>query len=133
VIEAFLGLERFFYKCLIRKACVPAIVFMIANFSVFLPSRTEATEFGAYIGAGCDGAKRIGDFEQFVGRKVERTVDALNQTLVFPSQTAEQNGGLVALFPRKRSRLIRSVMSDCGCHTSLLAPSDVVAAGPPAI
>jgi hypothetical protein len=80
VIEAFLGLERFFYKCLIRKACVPAIVFMIANFSVFLPSRTEATEFGAYIGAGCDGAKRIGDFEQFVGRKVERTVDALNQT-----------------------------------------------------
>ncbi|WP_175345378.1 glycosyl hydrolase [Bradyrhizobium sp. ORS 375] len=39
----------------------------------------EATEFGAYVGAGCDGAKRLPGFEQFAGRKVERTVDALDQ------------------------------------------------------
>lgn len=39
----------------------------------------RATELGAYRGPGCDGRKAMAVFESFVGRKVERTVDALNQ------------------------------------------------------
>jgi len=38
-----------------------------------------ATEFGVYRGPGCNGRQRIPEFETWVGRKVERTVDALNQ------------------------------------------------------
>jgi hypothetical protein len=76
----FFRLERVSIGNLIRKACLPAIVFMVANIAAFVPDQANATEFGAYIGAGCDGVKRIGDFEQFAGRKLERTVDALNQT-----------------------------------------------------
>ena len=38
-----------------------------------------ATEFGVYRGPGCDGRARIPEFERFVGRRVERTVDALAQ------------------------------------------------------
>lgn len=64
---------------LICKICVLAGVFVIANSAAFVPGEARATEFGAYVGAGCDGVKRIGDFEKFVGRKLERTVDALNQ------------------------------------------------------
>lgn len=37
-----------------------------------------ATEFGVYRGPGSIGRARIASFEAFVGRKVERTVDALN-------------------------------------------------------
>lgn len=44
-----------------------------------LASPGEATEFGVYRGPGCDGRARIADFERFVGRRVERTVDALSQ------------------------------------------------------
>jgi len=39
----------------------------------------QATEIGAYRGPGCDGREKMHVFEVFVGRKVERTVDALNQ------------------------------------------------------
>ncbi|MEP9386349.1 glycosyl hydrolase [Mesorhizobium sp. KR9-304] len=42
-------------------------------------SSAEATEIGAYRGPGCDGRKQMHVFEDFVGRKAERTVDALNQ------------------------------------------------------
>jgi hypothetical protein len=38
------------------------------------------TQFGAYLGAGCTGRDKMPAFESFVGRKVERTVDALNAT-----------------------------------------------------
>lgn len=38
----------------------------------------SATEFGVYRGPGCKGRDRIASFEAFAGRKVERTVDALN-------------------------------------------------------
>ncbi|MEH2476577.1 hypothetical protein V1281_002253 [Nitrobacteraceae bacterium AZCC 2161] len=41
--------------------------------------RVDASEFAAYVGPGCDGVKRIPDFQKFAGRKLERTVDALNQ------------------------------------------------------
>ena len=36
------------------------------------------TQFGAYVGAGCTGRDAMPRFEAFAGRKVERTVDALN-------------------------------------------------------
>jgi hypothetical protein len=38
-----------------------------------------ATELGVYVGPGCAGHERIANFQRFVGRPVERTVDALNQ------------------------------------------------------
>lgn len=38
----------------------------------------RATEIGAYRGPGCDGRDAMGEFEALIGRKVERTVDALN-------------------------------------------------------
>ena len=41
-------------------------------------SAAGATEIGAYRGPGCDGRKAMGEFEALIGRKVERTVDALN-------------------------------------------------------
>lgn len=44
-----------------------------------LGGQAGATEFGVYRGPGCDGKKRIPEFERFVGRRVERTVDALAQ------------------------------------------------------
>jgi hypothetical protein len=37
-----------------------------------------ATEIGAYRGPGCDGRAAMYQFEDFLGRKVDRTVDALN-------------------------------------------------------
>jgi hypothetical protein len=40
--------------------------------------KAGATEIGAYRGPGCDGRKAMGEFEALIGRKVERTVDALN-------------------------------------------------------
>jgi hypothetical protein len=58
--------------------CLGLLLFAIAG-ALELP-RAEATEFGAYVGAGCDGAKRVASFEQYAGRKLERTVDALGQT-----------------------------------------------------
>ena len=39
----------------------------------------QATEIGAYRGPGCDGREAMAVFEDFLGRKAERTVDALNQ------------------------------------------------------
>lgn len=42
-----------------------------------LPPRT--TEFGAHVGAGCNGRAAIPAFERFAGRKLERTVDAIDQ------------------------------------------------------
>ena len=42
-------------------------------------STAQATEIGAYRGPGCDGREAMAVFEDFLGRKVERTVDALNQ------------------------------------------------------
>lgn len=43
-----------------------------------VPAR--ATQFGVYIGPGCAGRAAIPGFERFAGRRVERTVDALNQS-----------------------------------------------------
>lgn len=43
-----------------------------------LACHARATEIGAYRGPGCDGRKAMGEFEALIGRKVERTVDALN-------------------------------------------------------
>lgn len=45
--------------------------------SIALPA--EATEVGAYRGPGCDGRKAMVELETFLGRKIDRTVDALNQ------------------------------------------------------
>ena len=42
-------------------------------------ARVGATEIGAYRGPGCDGREAMVELETFLGRKVERTVDALNQ------------------------------------------------------
>lgn len=39
----------------------------------------QATEVGAYRGPGCDGRAAMAELETFLGRKIERTVDALNQ------------------------------------------------------
>jgi hypothetical protein len=64
----------------LRSLFAGLVVFAIAGGGALYPDRAEATEFGAYVGPGCDGVKRIPDFEGFVGRKMERTVDALNQT-----------------------------------------------------
>ena len=47
--------------------------------AALLSSAAAATELGVYKGPGCDGRKKIPEFENFVGRKVERTVDALSQ------------------------------------------------------
>src|SRR5262245_38122520 len=52
---------------------------LLASLS-FAPANAQATEIGAYRGPGCDGRAAISEFEAFLGRKVERTVDALNQT-----------------------------------------------------
>jgi len=57
---------------------------LIAAVAVLLASPTgvisaSATEISVYRGPGCIGRNRIADFENFIGRKVERTVDALNQ------------------------------------------------------
>lgn len=56
---------------LVRSAAAAALI------SVAWP--TQATELGAYRGPGCDGRKAMVELESFLGRKVERTVDALNQ------------------------------------------------------
>lgn len=64
----------------IRNVFATFTIFAIVSVSGMIVRQAGATEFGAYLGAGCDGAKRVSDFEQFVGRKVEHTVDALNQT-----------------------------------------------------
>ncbi len=40
----------------------------------------HATELGVYRGPGCEGKARMASFETFLGRKVDRTVDALAQT-----------------------------------------------------
>jgi len=63
------------------RACIGAIL-VLASLSggLLCGNPAQATEFGAYVGAGCDGAKRIEEFERFADRKLERTVDALNQT-----------------------------------------------------
>ena len=52
-----------------------------AMLAILLPAAgaAQATEMGAYRGPGCDGREAMDVFEDFVGRKVERTVDALNQ------------------------------------------------------
>ncbi|HEY6631843.1 MAG TPA: glycosyl hydrolase [Rhizobiaceae bacterium] len=42
-------------------------------------SPSQATEVGAYRGPGCDGRAAMAELETFLGRKIERTVDALNQ------------------------------------------------------
>lgn len=44
-----------------------------------LAGTAGATEIGAYRGPGCNGREAMGVFEGFLGRKAERTVDALNQ------------------------------------------------------
>lgn len=40
----------------------------------------RATEFGAHVGPGCQGRDAIPAFERFAGRRLERTVDAYNQS-----------------------------------------------------
>ena len=39
----------------------------------------QETEFAVYEGPGCDGAARIPAFEHFIGRKVDRVIDFLDQ------------------------------------------------------
>ena len=54
---------------------------MIAFASVYaLAPEAAATELSVYRGPGCVGKSRMAGFEAFLGRKVERTVDALAQT-----------------------------------------------------
>lgn len=60
-----------------RAATLFAGVVLLAAGS--FPFGADATELGSYRGPGCDGRKAMHVFEDFVGRKVERTVDALNQ------------------------------------------------------
>ncbi len=56
-------------------ACVAMLLLLPATAT---PAR--ATEFGVYKGPGCDGRAKIAEFEAFSGgRKVERTVDALDR------------------------------------------------------
>nr|MDQ2703710.1 hypothetical protein [Pseudomonadota bacterium] len=55
----------------VRGATVAAMIF------VAWPA--QPTELGAYRGPGCDGRAAMVELENFLGRKVERTVDALNQ------------------------------------------------------
>ena len=43
------------------------------------PAPAGATEVGAYRGPGCDGRAAMVELETFLGRKIDRTVDALNQ------------------------------------------------------
>jgi hypothetical protein len=59
-----------FTRHLIGGAAIVALVLAI--------SPAQATEVGAYRGPGCDGRAAMAEFETFLGRKVERTVDALN-------------------------------------------------------
>jgi len=60
------------------RSILALMAVMVLSFA--LPtSRSNATEFSVYRGPGCIGRDRIASFEKFVGRKVERTVDALNQ------------------------------------------------------
>jgi hypothetical protein len=40
---------------------------------------TGPTQFGAHVGAGCNGRAAVATFEAFAGRKLERTVDAIDQ------------------------------------------------------
>ena len=56
---------------LVRGATIAALI------SVARPA--GATEVGAYRGPGCDGREAMTELETFLGRKIERTVDALNQ------------------------------------------------------
>ncbi len=55
-------------------------MFMALSASLAMGGAVHATELGAYRGPGCDGRARMASFERFVGRKVDRTVDALAQT-----------------------------------------------------
>jgi hypothetical protein len=56
---------------LIRGIAIAALVSAV--------SPAHATEVGAYRGPGCDGRAAMAELETFLGRKIDRTVDALNQ------------------------------------------------------
>lgn len=62
-------------SCSRRPALLAAMLAL--PFGATLPA--WSTELGAYRGPGCDGRAAMSVFETFVGRKVGRTVDALNQ------------------------------------------------------
>lgn len=55
---------------------------LLVALAVLFPPMASAgaTELGVYRGPGCAGKARMASFETFLGRKVERTVDALAQT-----------------------------------------------------
>lgn len=61
---------------LARGAAI-AVLALAASPALLLPA--QATEVGAYRGPGCDGRKAMVELETFLGRKIDRTVDALNQ------------------------------------------------------
>lgn len=53
--------------------------FLTLALLLFAATPLNAYQFGVYRGPGCNGRAAIAAFEQFAGRKVQRTVDALSQ------------------------------------------------------
>lgn len=58
---------------------IAAAALLASGFGDAPTAPAQATEFGVHIGGGCDGRRRLPEFERFAGRKVERVVDALDQ------------------------------------------------------
>ncbi|WP_457938063.1 glycoside hydrolase family 26 protein [Mesorhizobium sp. 10J20-29] len=61
-----------------RLSAVATLPVAVLAAALCLTGMAGATEIGAYRGPGCDGRKAMAEFETFIGRKAERTVDALN-------------------------------------------------------
>ena len=61
-----------------RLPAVATLPVAVLATALCLTGTAGATEIGAYRGPGCDGRKAMAKFETFIGRKAERTVDALN-------------------------------------------------------
>jgi hypothetical protein len=55
------------------------VAFLGLCFAASAAETPPGPEFSVYRGPGCIGRERIASFEKFAGRKVQRTVDALNQ------------------------------------------------------
>jgi hypothetical protein len=65
-------------KHILRSLSVAAWSAGVVVLAGILAGPAQSTEIGAYRGPGCDGRAAMHVFEDFLGRKVDRTVDALN-------------------------------------------------------
>ena len=66
----------------VRRLCVTsllALAVLSPATSTSAESIDQEIELAVYEGPGCDGAERIPAFEHFIGRKVDRVIDFLDQ------------------------------------------------------